>query len=290
MTIHTGAKAYPCLKINCGKSFPTAQKLRSHVKTHNENRYLCSDTDCYFTARTWTELLAHTKSQHPIQCAECLKTFTTTFALREHYKTHQSLESRTRFPCEECGKEFASRKSLTVHVRTVHLGEKPFLCEVLDCGRRFGHKHLLARHKRLHEGVATLVSCAAATAAPNAIVGVDLDLAVEARDGLNTPDEEDSGISLQDRASYLFDTDNDLTPSTSPSPTYSRLPPPPTITPPPNSQPLSDFLADITGMSYFKEHPVSCKYPDCVKRFRNQKGLGVHVRTMHFPQKQKSFE
>ncbi|KAJ3148047.1 Strongly-conserved Zn-finger binding protein (TFIIIA) [Geranomyces michiganensis] len=151
---HTGSKPHACSL--CPKSFPTAQKLKAHQRTHSiEPHYRCGHLDCDAPSfAKWTLLQQHMKEAHKPKCPQCHKTFSRRDTLKDHMQVHE--EKRTVWVCEweGCGKEFASAKSRTVHFRASHEHIIPFTCEHPGCDAAFAHKHLLVRHRRVHENKA----------------------------------------------------------------------------------------------------------------------------------------
>ncbi|ETW80462.1 putative transcription regulator [Heterobasidion irregulare TC 32-1] len=167
-----GSKPYLCTHNECTKSFATAQKLRAHVKVHEEKRYTCAHPVClalpatepaYFP--TWTALQHHIRTAHPPTCphASCNgRTFASHAGLRAHLKVHADADRRRGgevgrdWRCEEdgCWKEFKSKKALTTHHTITHLGRRDFVCPEIGCARAFGYKHILQRHvARVHAAV-----------------------------------------------------------------------------------------------------------------------------------------
>ena len=87
----------------------TAESLRRHVRTHDEN---------------------HVKKSHV--CEICSKQFRYPSFLAEHMKNHTGEKP---FLCSVCGKGFRQSGTLHYHMRS-HTGSKPFVCKI--CGNSFG--------------------------------------------------------------------------------------------------------------------------------------------------------
>lgn len=94
-------KPYECDHPGCTKSFSTNQKLRAHLKTHDDRRYTCSHPACTSSLElsyypTWTALQSHIREFHPPTCPhpECNgKTFTQQKGLKAHLKLHEEKEA-----------------------------------------------------------------------------------------------------------------------------------------------------------------------------------------------------
>lgn len=85
------------------------------------------------------------------QCSLCPKSFTRSFALRNHLNTH---ENKKPFLCTICGKAFTRNHDRKTH-EGLHAGERRFVCKhivqdgrQLGCGRRFARATNLERHRR----------------------------------------------------------------------------------------------------------------------------------------------
>jgi len=171
-------------------SFSTNQKLRSHLKTHDDKRYTCSHPSCLGPSGgspahypTWTALQSHIRTNHPPTCTHPScdgRTFASGQNLRAHLKLHEQRDlealidevdsdvdgqmSRPRkrrrggelgrdWTCDivGCGKDFKSKKALTTHHNVTHLGRRTHVCPHAHCASKFGYKHLLERHlARIH--------------------------------------------------------------------------------------------------------------------------------------------
>jgi len=115
-----GAKEDRFACENCGKSFPSQARLKSHIVIHSDVK--------------------------PFQCSFCSKRFLRSCTLSAHEITHTG---KKPFPCSICNKTFADRSTLAVHHRT-HTGERPYGCD--ECGKRFNNPGHLKRHTRIHSG------------------------------------------------------------------------------------------------------------------------------------------
>lgn len=166
----SGSKSHICK--DCGKSFLTSSRLKTHILTHTDVKPFNCEV-CQNKFRTLSNLLAHKKrhsaepryvcktcgkeflsysglSRHEIlhtgvkdfACEECGKTFVTLQERRKHMKYHTGEKSHV---CKYCDKAFFESGHLAIHLRS-HLNEKPYSC--LVCSRSFDSTTKLKRHKK----------------------------------------------------------------------------------------------------------------------------------------------
>ncbi|KAK9760227.1 hypothetical protein K7432_015990 [Basidiobolus ranarum] len=77
---------YSCDFPSCGKTFTRLYNLKSHYRTHTDDR--------------------------PFACDKCDQTFSRNHDLKRHYKIHSGVKP---FNCEHCGKKFSRMDALGRH-------------------------------------------------------------------------------------------------------------------------------------------------------------------------------
>ncbi|KAI8928166.1 hypothetical protein BC831DRAFT_397872 [Entophlyctis helioformis] len=132
-------------------------------------------------------------------CHICGQSFTRTFNLNSHLKSHENVKPYT---CSDCGMAFTRRHDLNRHARQ-HVQDRPFNCDM--CGRTFLRKDALKRHVRMHESKGMTLSASMLTvigaptaeieaamamtmaAAPDTLISTPPSSSESARSGAATP-------------------------------------------------------------------------------------------------------
>ncbi|XP_063543810.1 zinc finger protein 846-like [Cydia strobilella] len=138
---------------DCGMTFASQQRLRSHVyQTHNqEESPTCKYCDKTFTnvntrnAHMWR---VHTKVD-PYKCAQCGERFKTYLKRLRHMQAAHG-DVVTEYQCQYCDKKFAYAAYRTKHVRTIHLESRPHKCQ--DCPYSFARRRELHAHRATKHG------------------------------------------------------------------------------------------------------------------------------------------
>ncbi|GMR57456.1 hypothetical protein PMAYCL1PPCAC_27651 [Pristionchus mayeri] len=116
---------------HCGKSYSTRDGLTEHALAHLEGD----------------------ESRQPYKCSKCDKRFTSKQVLKNHERTHFSLDDprRKRFKCDTCGKRLSTSSTLRKH-KLAHQREKgvnlPYACD--SCDKSFVSKQYLKTHMLSH--------------------------------------------------------------------------------------------------------------------------------------------
>ncbi|XP_067118292.1 transcription factor IIIA-like [Centruroides vittatus] len=146
---HTGIKPFLCQHEGCGKRFIVPSKLKRHMKIHEG--YKCDVDECNAVFETWTLLVQHRKTSHPLNyiCDICKKKFKTRFNLQNHLTVHE--ENRIVFHCsyENCSRFYFDKRNLSLHIKIHHEGRK-FSCTHEGCNEQFAYKKSLKYHLKLH--------------------------------------------------------------------------------------------------------------------------------------------
>uniref|UniRef100_A0A1A8GB51 Zinc finger protein 664 n=1 Tax=Nothobranchius korthausae TaxID=1143690 RepID=A0A1A8GB51_9TELE len=148
----TGIKPFSCK--TCMKSFSSSSTLRSHEKSHAQNKeFTCSTCGKAFHLQ---RLFLYHQRQHtgdrPHVCTVCDKGFLLASQLKQHELLHTGVKPHR---CSQCSKEFRTPQNYHRHL-LVHSGEKPYQCTV--CSRRFRQSNQLKSHMQIHTGI-KLYSC-----------------------------------------------------------------------------------------------------------------------------------
>ncbi|XP_073964294.1 uncharacterized protein isoform X2 [Choristoneura fumiferana] len=128
----------------CGQAHATRNRLRQHMRIHEEGPFVCKVCDKEFSnsntrnAHTWR---VHSKGD-PFKCRHCSLRFPTFLQRLRHV---QSAHGETpEYVCQFCQAKFAYAANRTKHIRTVHLKERPHRCQ--HCPSAFTRARNLAAH------------------------------------------------------------------------------------------------------------------------------------------------
>uniref|UniRef100_A0A8C6S7T4 C2H2-type domain-containing protein n=1 Tax=Neogobius melanostomus TaxID=47308 RepID=A0A8C6S7T4_9GOBI len=124
----------PC--DQCGKSFLTANSLKTHMQLHTGDQYgkIFADT-CDFKSHP---------EEKTYDCELCDKSLKSSLGLKLHLRNHFG---ERPYACNQCEKTFVHSAALKSHTR-LHTGEKPYKCK--QCERCFAHLAGLKSHKVVH--------------------------------------------------------------------------------------------------------------------------------------------
>ncbi|KAB0797596.1 hypothetical protein PPYR_08589 [Photinus pyralis] len=147
---HSDKKPFPCEK--CDKGCLTAESLRRHMVTHEENYmkkvHICSVCGKEFPYPSiLAEHMKHHTGEKPFLCSICGKGFRQKSNLEQHHLcSHCGYKP---YKCEVCEKRYTSKGVLKVHMRC-HTDERPYICDI--CGFAFRQSNDMKRHRLIHSG------------------------------------------------------------------------------------------------------------------------------------------
>ncbi|CAK6974733.1 uncharacterized protein LOC122974068 isoform X3 [Scomber scombrus] len=132
----------------CGEHSESAEKLRSHLQTHQKT-HSCNFCGMYFISASGLKgHMARHRGEQTYGCKICRKEFFQKSALKNHSWVH--VEDKPH-KCELCDKSFISNLNLKVHM-TKHTGEKLYHCSV--CNKSVRSFESLSQHMKGHSGYA----------------------------------------------------------------------------------------------------------------------------------------
>uniref|UniRef100_A0ABI0NMN5 Zinc finger protein 473 n=2 Tax=Bos taurus TaxID=9913 RepID=A0ABI0NMN5_BOVIN len=169
---HTGYKSYVYNKF--GETFSENTHLLCHQKVHTEEEpWESQDGDCPADHNSQPFECHKPPPGKTYNCKECGQSFSQTFHLSVHQKTHtqkcyecakckatfnsnryllqhQKIHAAKMIPeDQECGKA-CKQSSFLVQQQSVHTAEKPYKCD--ECEKTFSHSLALKIHQRVHSG------------------------------------------------------------------------------------------------------------------------------------------
>lgn len=134
--------------VECKKSFPKQEGLRSHAYLHNAtvcqgcNKKFSSNT-CYKKHNCSNPITAPSK----FICDYCEKEYQFKGALRRHIET-KHLNKHWNHQCHLCGKRFLSLSVLLEHDNTHNRVEDRYVCNI--CGVKYSTRRGYERHRNRH--------------------------------------------------------------------------------------------------------------------------------------------
>lgn len=123
----------------CGKEFQRPYRLRNHMAKHHnpevENPYQCSNGSCTSSFKTWSQLQAHIKNDHPkLRCAICDKPCVGESGLQMHMKVHDESLVKRNWRCDICfDVSFAKKSAMLDHYAEEHPKELADIQRQLTC-------------------------------------------------------------------------------------------------------------------------------------------------------------
>lgn len=147
---------FKCKQQNCDKKFPSATKLKNHVKLKHDKKFIviCSICNIGFTKVSdyKSHMVSHSADKK-FSCPKCHKNYKTLSNLNFHMKIHSD---KLPFICHTCKKGFMRKEYLEAHVNK-HKGIKNFSCT--NCEKKFVSQKNLDAHMKYHEGTVKKNTC-----------------------------------------------------------------------------------------------------------------------------------
>lgn len=116
METHQGVLKYEC--DVCSKKFVTRERLFAHRRLHLGKRFICSQNQCNFKARSSTALRNHIMMKHMerrFQCFICSKKFGSKQNLEQHEVVHTGM---TSWHCHICDTSFKRQHHFKTHLNS----------------------------------------------------------------------------------------------------------------------------------------------------------------------------
>jgi len=133
----------------CNESLANAEAVPGHYRAQHQDKVECAI--CLKSFSTKYTLNTHVRTVHEkrqrLMCKSCDETFSTIEAKRDHYKAmHEGDEDENE--CPYCHKQFTRKYSVKSHIQNVHEKKKPFKCE--ECDKKFATGSQLRMHQKRH--------------------------------------------------------------------------------------------------------------------------------------------
>ena len=134
------------LEVNKRKIEQVEERLETQKKFIKTNTISIKCEECRQIFKTRADLKSHVRSSHPkhITCNQCELSFTESWQLEMHLKTHNAVKE---FKCDECGKEFYLKWRFSQHIKThkcpkvkhCHYFNNNKVCPYEEVGCKFKH-------------------------------------------------------------------------------------------------------------------------------------------------------
>ncbi len=134
----------PFICQHCGLKFELSVTLNRHIRRKHPH-ILAPIKRAPFRQLPKTKrekLKIPCKNKGIFTCHYCAKTYSYSFALHEHIRTHHL---GIRYPCAECNRTFSSKASRADHIKSLHSNITPYRC--VRCGQYFALRNQLRKHQ-----------------------------------------------------------------------------------------------------------------------------------------------
>ncbi|XP_018561671.1 zinc finger protein 260-like [Anoplophora glabripennis] len=147
---------FECKQHDCDKKFPSATKLKNHVRLKHDKKFtvICSICNIGFIKLSdyKSHMISHS-AEKKYPCPKCDRNYKTLSNLNFHMKIHRN---SLPFSCQTCKKEFMRKEYLEAHTNN-HKGIKNFACT--KCEKKFVSQKNLDAHLKYHDGTVKKSIC-----------------------------------------------------------------------------------------------------------------------------------